>query len=132
MGCDIHWILEKVTENNTWIGVHSNFPYIENSLIGRNYEFFGELASVRGESKKEPLGMPEDCSHLSTYLEERWEGDGHSHSFMPLSEFVDIFVKVSLPYLTKHQQEFPIYNMFGFEITPEYVDEYRVVFFFDN
>ena len=58
------------------------------SAISRDYNLFGELASVRGESSSSrlALGLPDDVSlEIKTASDDY--GDGHSHSYISIEEF---------------------------------------------
>lgn len=118
MGADIHLFTEvKRNINNIERWVNSDYweinPYhrygyesdkqYERPLShvsiykGRNYELFGILADVRGRGNpimSDPRGLPEDVSDVVKEESDRWEGDGHSHSYFTLRELVE--------YLEKH------------------------------
>jgi hypothetical protein len=102
MGCDIHIYREKLIDGN-WVTADSWYPckYEENVSSheeiggGRNYALFYCLARVRQNGKGHkfsfsPRGMPLTASVevLSDY--KRWEGDGHSHSFLYLHELEEL------------------------------------------
>jgi hypothetical protein len=113
MGCDIHMVLEKrvkVRDREAWVGVNA-FPYLTVQVYerndgayktatgssswmvdGRNYDLFAQLASVRGEGPRQPLGVPDDASDLALMMVDRWEGDGHSHSWMLMDEALPLFL----------------------------------------
>ena len=62
---------------------------IESLYSGRNYELFGILAGVRdhnNDSIDDPRGLPEDVSEVTKKESDRWDGDGHSHSWLTLKE----------------------------------------------
>src|SRR5207237_392615 len=97
MGCDIHMVLERKTEGG-WLGIH-NFPYYDNRnghdfplAKDRNYDRFAALAGVRGEGP-EARGMPADASPLAKYDSDECGPDGHSHSWLPLKDAAQIFLK---------------------------------------
>lgn len=69
--------------------------------IGRNYDLFAMLAGVRngrgfagcktGEGFvpiAEPKGVPEDASPGYAWEAERWDCDGHSHSWLTVAELL--------------------------------------------
>ena len=102
MGCDIHIYREKLIDGN-WVTADSWHPckYEENVFShdeiggGRNYALFYCLARVRQngnghELSFSPRGMPlaPSTEVLSEY--KRWEGDGHSHSFLYLHELEEL------------------------------------------
>ena len=93
MGCDIHLYVE-VREQDRWL-------FDENIRLVRNYFLFLFLnphsVSHRWNNKKEveeikPLssnrGLPPDLSSKVQREVQRWEADGHSHSWFSLSEFL--------------------------------------------
>jgi hypothetical protein len=107
MGCDIHMYVEyKKSVNNNLVWVNGDYfkpnPYFkanedENQfsrmeLHGyRNYELFSTLAGVRDYTNKivpvaEPRGLPEDCTEYVNSEFERWNSDGHTHSWLTLKE----------------------------------------------
>jgi hypothetical protein len=99
MGCDIHLYKEKkidsewVTADTGWVKEYGeiDIPY-ENQFTDRNYELFGFLsAGVRCEFEFsfKPRGMPFNvCLEVSNICES-WNGDGHSHSYLTLSELCE-------------------------------------------
>lgn len=108
MGADIHIYAERKLKNGSWAAV-SDFSYKTNTVFNeappkngspwfwpkinsRNYDFFAELASVRGDGA-EPRGLPDDVSPLVAEEAILWSGDGHSHSWMSAREFVPIFMR---------------------------------------
>jgi len=142
MGCDIHMVIErKRAKDTTWTGVvstdHLRFddrpPPSE-----RNYAFFSRIADVRtyGDDVKteQPKGVPEDASDLARQEIERWDCDGHSHSWMPLREFCLAYYEVCPPE-DERDLRYPEARLFG--IYPGDGDsrageQWRVVFWFDN
>lgn len=102
MGCDIHIVVEY-KHKGKWVGVRTDQsvpikPYnnkdwdFNTPAVGqRDYGFFARLAGVRGKGPA-PKGIPKDASDLTRLLVEQWEGDGHSHSHLPLVEFAKRWV----------------------------------------
>ena len=112
MGCDIHLVLEKQVKVRglfRWVGVNA-FPYMLSTVYNRkgdeyvtttgnthypvrdrNYDLFATLAGVRGEGPK-PRGLPDDASDLTIMESDLWGEDGHSHTWMLMSEALPIFV----------------------------------------
>jgi hypothetical protein len=106
MGCDIHMYVEyKKTVYNvlTWVNgdyfkmnpyhgdvKESQFEKVE--LHGnRDYSLFTTLCGVRDYSGKtipvsDPKGIPEDCCAYVKSECDRWDGDGHNHSWATLKE----------------------------------------------
>lgn len=105
----------------------------------RDYKFFARLAGVRGDGP-EPNGVPPDASVMTQRVVARWEGDGHSHGYMTLREFVKrkIISDDSLAEAAKSKLQGgdPIAEYLGDcvdddnDITLD--DNTRVIFWFDN
>lgn len=136
MGCDIHGIVE-IKIGDKWVGIK------ELKANGRNYERFAQLASVRGDSSRKPQGIPLDASDMSMYYIEQWGEDGHSHSYMPLTEAAEIFKYTDKPFIEDHvdkgfRVKFPFESYFGITTQEDegcsYPSVYRLrlVFWFDN
>lgn len=112
--------------------------YDDRFYKGRNYNLFTALAGVRSFEFdnappiiSEPKGFPKDASPQVKSENKRWKGDGHSHSWLTLSEIkafdwsaygetCDEFRIVTVGKLEKAKSH---YN------TDE---EIRIVFWFDN
>lgn len=93
----------------------------------RNYELFSKLADVRSygdsDSIDDPRGIPEDPSLFYEIKTNQWDSDAHSHSYFYLSELLKHdFSKIS--------PEFS--NFIEFYRGKDDLDDYRIVFFFDN
>jgi len=95
MGCDIHLYVEKKSVDGQWICV------AKDAYGGRNYNLFSILADVRngrgfagcktGEGFNpisKPKGLPADVSAVVQEESDGWSGDGHSHSYLTLSEIL--------------------------------------------
>lgn len=99
MGCDIHAYKEKFI-NGKWQTADVWEPYdygeekgqdvpFSKRFHGRNYNLFGLLAGVRnrqGDVQLTPRGIPFDVSPEVQAENERWDADGHSHSYLYLHE----------------------------------------------
>ncbi|KAH2387622.1 hypothetical protein KXW64_008468 [Aspergillus fumigatus] len=161
MGCDIHPVLEKKVkfEDGTekWVGLHDfeMFPSFKfdketnrvkrdgwaerPAFDGRNYSRFAALAGVRGEGP-DAKGYPNDASDMAKYLSERYGEDGHSHSWCSLREALEISLKTEFDsarvFLDPEDDraKAPIAYFFGMEFydDEDNMDNYRVLFFFDN
>lgn len=113
MGCDIH-AFGEVLKDGKWVSAdiwQKNPAYSEEELSvpnwcrltdNRHYDLFAVLANVRNGtwSEKlpviaEPRGLPEDASKEVLAQSERWNGDGHSHSFLTRAELQEGFNKIS-------------------------------------
>lgn len=88
MGCDIHTVVEIKNANGNWIGIDE----VPKEFSDRNYSTFAFLANVRNSFNTKgfkPKGWPEDMSEMSKEMEEKWEGDSHSESYLTLKELDD-------------------------------------------
>ena len=127
MGCDIHLFTEikkSINSEDKWVNVDNwrynpyykegsedgeDMLHVESIYSGRNYELFGILAGVRdltNDSIDDPRGLPEDVSSVTKKASDRWDGDGHSHSWLTLRE------------LKEYQGLHPVVKRSGF-ISPE-------------
>jgi hypothetical protein len=135
MGCDIHIVVERrKSERPTdeWIGFIATdyHPGCRLPVAARDYNFFAEVANVRGNTsthKNYPRNLPEDVSDLAWQQYMRAPTDYHSPSNMPLDEFCENYVKINPE---KARAEHTSYDLFG--IYGDEGFEYRVVFWFDN
>jgi hypothetical protein len=113
MGCDIHLYTEylrHVDGKPIWINCDNwqvnpyykddNEPKYEiNPLYGgRNYHLFAILANVRNEDDgneyiSEPRGVPDDMSPQTKDQYDKWDSDGHSHSYLSLAELKEFEAK---------------------------------------
>jgi len=86
MGCDIHTVTEIKTPEG-WKAVN-----ISEIFDWRSYRMYGFLADVRNYSAVPPQWpnrpWPEDASSGAIEMRERWNGDGHSHTFVTLAELL--------------------------------------------
>lgn len=124
MGCDIHgWIEKKV--NGKWIAIRE----LRDEGRERHYIRFAALAGVRGRGPS-ARGLPKDISDTCAYAAEGWGTDGHSHSWLPLLEAVDIYHKSRYDQETRDDfmEKYPSEHFFGITAGPER----RLVFWFDN
>lgn len=135
MGCDIHLVLERRRKpTEPWLGILASDIYPGKSgripVAQRDYDFFAEVANVRGETtdyKNYPRNVPEDVSALAWQLYMGAPTDHHSASHMSLAEFCAVHNKINPE---KSRPEFAAYDLFGVESDEGH--EYRVVFWFDN
>lgn len=164
MGADIHMVLERRWEDK-WVGVNA-FPYVKGTIYdwptkddapsrgaatgsihwpttSRNYDLFAALAGVRGYGPT-PRGVPEDASDLALMEIEGWGSDGHSHTFMLLSEALPLFVqhgqfgtpdKAVLKAFARGTSA-PLIEAAEFFYSPtmdgDTPDNYRLIMWFDN
>ncbi len=110
MGCDIHLYVER-RENNKWLSCDTwrqadeeaspDVPYGQEFYRSRNYGLFSILANVRngrgfagcdtGDGYNPislPRGLPGDVSPVVKAVSNQWGGDGHSHSWLTVSEIM--------------------------------------------
>jgi hypothetical protein len=101
MGCDIHAYKEKFIDGR-WLTADAweaydygdddkgkSVPYEKRPYTGRNYVLFGILSKgVRSEHAISfpERGMPFDASSEVAADSDRWDSDGHSHSYLYLHE----------------------------------------------
>lgn len=149
MGCDIHYVVERRVSKggplgDYWVGV-STSHHIRCRKHGKdntgfaipvakehNYKRFAALAGVRGEGPK-PLGLPADISDLTKIEVNAWDGDGHSHSWLPISKAASVFLETEYVYCgapTEYEAKYPAAYFFGVESDDH--KDYRLVFWFDN
>lgn len=169
MGCDIHiWVERKQTSarpDAPWLIVESadivgeprddfEREYGRKVYDGRNYDLFAMLANVRNGGGFVPIpvalklphedgcrGIPLDASAVYREHADRWDVDGHSHSWATLAELkaydwtgqktlrwgtayaeaAGSFYQDTLPALEKYAREHNIPDT-----------DLRIVFFFDN
>lgn len=143
MGCDIHLFREKKV-NNSWECLEpyeivdeyedrKEYPEIDNPHLRRNYALFGFLANVRQNIPEgfNPRGLPADVSPLVNGDSASWDSDGHSHSWLSLSEIKNKLTEFLIaptefsPHYVPDLQH--IVSLF-----PDDSSEYRIVFWFDN
>lgn len=132
------------------------------AVTDRNYELFSKLAGVRdyeGSSAATPRGMPDDASDLALMRVADWGSDGHSHSWCSMREALEfwgpyLFNPVTDKMIgannlqpqtigagTAHTIEVSVADQvrwaaaeqFGIDLEDdEDLDNYRVIYFFDN
>lgn len=109
MGSDIHLFSEKkksINGEDKWVNADywEINPYFETDkdereleivsiYDDRNYDLFNVLAEVRGNgpSISPPRGLPDDVSSVVKKESDRWNGDGHSHSYFTLAELKEYY-----------------------------------------
>lgn len=115
MGCDIHLYTEAFETVNgvpQWVNVDNwrlnkyhgtDADERKYDLVAvydrRDYSLFAVLAGVRDYSDSgnpviaDPRGLPEDVSAETKAESDRWDGDGHTHSWLTLLELRQYFAK---------------------------------------
>jgi hypothetical protein len=147
MGCDIHMYKEKF-ENDTWVTANTwkqdpeypdevkDIPWTENN-IDRNYGLFSLIANgVRGTSEHgiEPKGLPDSVCTLVRDQADAWNGDGHNHSHLSITELRKLATILLLDD-TQPGQRWILQGLHSMiALFPKHVngDTHRIVFWFDN
>lgn len=155
MGCDIHIVVERKWKDR-WIAVRTDqgfarggysderTEWVYPEIGGRNYPFFARLAGVRGDGP-EPLGIPSDASDHTLMAMDLWGSDAHSHSYLPLKDFAtrwcaadaDFIATLTKERLAGEDRAYArlLYraSIGAFDLYDDMdVDDFRVVFWFDN
>lgn len=146
------WVGVAMKYNTPALPVSANLPdehslFIRPIYSGRDYAFFAALAGVRGDGP-DPRGVPPDVSTLARTDIDSYGTDGHSHSWATLLEFVLAWLEVNKPQaygvciaalaarrldgtpLSDEAQRILGYYT-GISWLNE-LDDYRVVYYFDN
>jgi hypothetical protein len=143
MGCDIHMVLEERDDEFGWVGINAFHGHRDRKgssswpgATDRHYKRFAALAGVRGEGP-EPKGIPDDASPLTRLEIKGWGGDGHSHSWLPISEAAKIFstrfYETEMPLDPKsYEADYPAEFWFGASTDTASLENYRLIFWFDN
>jgi hypothetical protein len=121
--------------------------YICWKIARRDYAFFYRLAGVRGYDEPVPMqplserGLPDDMSHLSSFVLGS-DSDLHSHSWVDMRELIPILLHIkedaAVPDLvaTKLEDSEPdisvLHRWVSDDIEIEHIDDWRLVFAFDN
>lgn len=146
MGCDIHLVLEK-RHGDKWVGVDTFTSFQRQYASGepmdgfsmpiarsRNYERFAALAGVRG-SGAEARGLPDDASDTTRLMSEEWGVDGHSHSWLPLTDAAKVWAATERYDVSDFAKTYPESHYFNVDCSEgsrNDAADYRVVFWFDN
>ncbi len=95
MGADIHLFIEfkqgdspwETDKNHRMLLEDPEYSYLQDAdAAHRDYNVFAALAGVRGDGP-DPVGLPNDVSEKIQKESDRWDSDGHSHSYDFLEEF---------------------------------------------
>jgi hypothetical protein len=111
MGCDIHGFWEVKDHTGNWMAINTI-----NS--GRNYEWFGVIAGVRGgpDIGTAHRGVPEDASAAYRNMVDRWGDDLHSHTWLTPPEVQKACQEMNRRSVESYNEEFDAY---GYEPIPE-------------
>jgi hypothetical protein len=114
MGCDIHLYSEYRKNGKAWKPADAwvfddrwregkkewRIPTHLQPFSDRDYDFFGWLADVRNGTWGAPMpvvtaprGIPADVSKRLERVAKKWNGDGHSHSWLTLAELESAWEK---------------------------------------
>lgn len=148
MGCDIHAYVERLIDGewHTLTPIRGEYSNGTNDGSGwggmRDYDFFSQLCGVRGRTggdDPEPRGMPPDVAAVTKWESDKWDCDGHSHSWESMNNFIDkklAIVKIRGDENNKangYSREYYEWKILNYEIPDdEPRNLYRVVFWFDN
>jgi len=161
MDCDIHIVLERKNEytDGKWVGVRELSGFhtrildlwghkrIGFKLKRRDYDFFNEIAGVRGDGSSfgyEPRGVPDDASDLTRMYLNYWGADAHSESWLTAEELQGPLVMCKggsdkeVAKLVAARMADPLGNIemvasyLDDDISKENAHEWRIVFWFDN
>ena len=141
MGCDIHgWVEVRPYRSGRdyWRSV-VNINYWE-----RNYLIYARLFGVRNSFGVIPIAASRGLPITSKYANEepeprdidvqKWEGDGHSHSWILFTEFEDDLQEIIKPY--KHYNNYDkwwrLYQIMSLLAEQYGKDNVRIVVWFDN
>lgn len=106
MGCDIHWIAERLHADGTWEAAFSEdhcsflagedrftssyWDTVQSNFGGRDYQLFGLLSQVRGSANDvfgeiAHSGLPDDASEHTRINFAEDDGDLHSHGYFTVA-----------------------------------------------
>lgn len=132
MGCDVHMHIE--------IKIQGTWEHWGNPQVPRNYEVFARLAGVRGDAEPidRPRGLPGDATTATQWDSYRWGDDAHSHSWISSAEAADLMSWSDAEKLDYHRRwdwvagtDFRGFIDFP-DDRPKGLDDFRLVFWFDN
>lgn len=138
MGCDIHAHFE-IKINNEWL-------YYSEPDIDRNYDLFTLMADVRNYDRgikpiSKPRGLPKDITKTTALKNKWWTPDGHSHSWLnskEVTKVIDWHKKQTDDYL-RHSRQWGYLDGNGWnwflkskQDYPEEIQDFRLIFWFDN
>lgn len=148
MGCDIH-LHREVRRNGKWECIepaNEEPPFDDEQCVpnfdaphySRDYWLFGLLS--RGVRTEWPFsfaerGLPNDVSPELKHDSDKWDSDGHSHSWLGLEE---LKTKAAELLLISHPKAITlsasVRHLVGFLEWPEGTadEDCRIVFWFDN
>ena len=136
----------KLIERDDAGNAHTDGAYVWWRLKARDYSFFSDLCGVRGGGSSFGFtcrGLPEDASTLSHHLLSEDDGDLHSHSWLDMKELsgplaANKVPESKIPALVAERMGNSGYNLkllqdwVSDDIEDENIDQWRLVFAFDN
>jgi len=144
MGCDIHLHVELLIDGK-WV----HYNHLDTD---RNYYLFSKMADVRSDQQwtkkivpiSKPKGLPDNLSDVTLLDLIRWESDAHSQSWLSSHEVAELYrwmseTETNNGYPKWFRQSFGYLFSGGYEDfhknteeTPEGIEDFRFVFWFDN
>ena len=140
MGCDIHAFYE--------IKVKGKWEFYAPADFTRNYDFFSRLANVRNDGTIVPIdcprGLPTDVSYMVSLHNRVWDVDGHSHSWVNSKEYDGLMDEFTAQQLNGSSNTWdepgrqylfgnPFHSWHNYpEDYPDFIEDFRLVFWFDN
>jgi len=124
---------------------HERPAYVGYTVESRNYGFFNALCGVRGDGSEfgyEERGLPLDASSLADML--LVGADLHSHSWLSIRELIPVLAAHWRPKNKKPEEYvfermadqngnvYLAHDMLDENIDADNVDDWRIVFAFDN
>jgi hypothetical protein len=138
MGCDIHVYLEYKEDDYYYFSKEAIFDGKISPRIWRDYNTFGILAGVRNYNNFIPIapprGLPKDVTGAVAGLRRDYGSDGHSTSYLTIKE-----IKDRINQNNENEESFKaalegLINTIenSFSLSFWCVDDFRIVFWFDN
>lgn len=140
MGCDIHAHWEVLVDNE-WV----HYSKVD---IDRDYSLFEKMAGVRGDVNEAialPRGLPNDVTKSTALDVKYWNGDAHSESWLSSKEMVELITWWEDQYKNWAIKREVVTEAIGYlygndwdsfyqyrDSYPEWVQDFRLVFWFDN
>ena len=138
MGCDIHTHFE--------LKIDGKWEYYGPGDFDRDYTLFTRLAGVRDywddtERIDDPRGLPDDITMMIKLHVDDWGINGHSHSWVSSEEYVKVIKYMRELRAGNRWSQYNHIWLFGNSFCefhedrnefPECVEDFRMVFWFDN
>ena len=132
MGCDIHGFIEVYLQGE-W---HTVAP-LSLPLRERNYDFFAQVADVRGYSthNRHTVGCPDDASAVVQAFYDKQGLNYHSWSVVSLYDFLYLFQKIQKGQTIDKADTFDVadsYRQYDLKYISNDVSDFRVIMYFDS